>query len=632
MSQSWIFQPNRFWTGWDETGLSIFSGNPHRSLVRELIQNSLDAKAEDADRVKIKFELNSFQRSAVPDIERLTQVLQCCVNSSKDESEDSIAEIKEAHDYCSRMNFHVLSCTDFGTTGMAGPYVKGRPFYTYLNTKGSSPGDSKRAGSHGHGKDAPLANSAIRAIFASATYLDDAGEKRHLAQGKCVFMSHFQDDQQFENIGQWSTSSLQPVEELESQHNWINPYPEDLGTTISILGFQGHSKGHDWISEMIGHALINYFPAFVRDALELEFKDGARTVTLNADNFLDLLFSKEVKNALASVDKELVEELAKTAYFVSAMMETRGGVLRDQQGASPLNLVHFNLYVDDQAPRAYCLIRRNMKICESLPNLQRLPAKYSNFAAVIEMQAEEANKLVRSMEPSEHDRVELARLKKKEKREEGEKLWRLLRDKFISVLDQEALPEQKISGQIDFLAKFFPDLAGEGSPDGEDIEGFDGDRIEFKPLRRRHRRKRVSVLEEAPEVEDVVEEDLPTEDETDTPPRPPENRPNLPPAEKLQSLGNQIAKQRVVDLGANKARLIAKLDRAQDCYVSVAEVGLDRAETVDITSASVGEVIGGKLYLSEQQLSADAQISVEVEVAREIMGGFAINIQALVKS
>ncbi len=632
MSQSWIFQPNTFWTGWDETGLSIFSGNPSRSLVRELIQNSLDAKVEDADRVKIKFELNSFQRSAVPDIERLTQILQCCVNSSEDESEDSIAEIKEAHDYCSRMNFHVLSCTDFGTTGMAGPYVKGRPFYTYLNTKGSSPGDSNRAGSHGHGKDAPLANSAIRAIFASATYLDEAGEKRHLAQGKCVFMSHFQDDQQFENIGQWSTSSLQPVEELESQHNWINPYPEDLGTTISILGFQGHSKGHDWISEMMGHALINYFPAFVRDALELEFKDGARKVTLNADNFLDFLFSKDIKNALGSVDKELVEELARTAYFVSSMMETRGGICRDQQGLKPLNLVHFNLYVDDEAPRAYCLIRRNMKICESLPNLQRLPAKYSNFAAVIEMQAEETNKLVRSMEPSEHDRVELARLKKKEKREEGEKLWRLLRDKFLSVLDQEALPEQKISGQIDFLAKFFPDLAGEAPSGSEEMQGFDEDRIVFTPSSRRRRRRRVTVVEETPELQDVTEEDPEEEDNPETLSEPADNGPNLHPAEQLRSLSNHITKQRVVDIGADKLRLFAKLDRAQDCYVSVAEVGLDRAENVAIIEASVGEVRGGKLFLSEAQMSESSQICVDVKVERQIVGGFLIDIQALVQA
>ena len=269
MSHSWIFQPNKYWFGWDETGLSIFGGQPLRSLVREVVQNSLDAKAEGKEVVKVRFELATVNRSAIPDIETLEKVMIRCEEASEGESENTRAEVSNARTYSGRMNFPVLICTDFGTTGMAGPFERGQPFFTYMNSKGSSPGDANRAGSHGHGKDAPLVNSALRTIFASSTYLDEAGDIAHLAQGKCVLMSHFQDEDQFENIGRWGNTDMTPVTELQAQFSWINPFPNQLGTTISILGFTG--KGEDWISEMVGHALINYFPAL------LQIPDGKLT-------------------------------------------------------------------------------------------------------------------------------------------------------------------------------------------------------------------------------------------------------------------------------------------------------------------------------------------------------------------
>ena len=77
------------------------------------------------------------------------------------------------------------------------------------------------------------------------------------------------------------------------------------------------------------------------------------------------------------------------------------------------------------------------------------------------------------MEPSEHDRVEVGPLKK-DKKPDGEKLWRLLKEKFTLVMDQEALPEQRTSGQVDFLAKFFPDPANESDGYRSRMKGLMG--------------------------------------------------------------------------------------------------------------------------------------------------------------
>ena len=213
---------------------------------------------------------------------------------------------------------------------MAGPYQKGNPFFTYMATKGSSPGAPGRVGSHGHGKDAPLANSIIRTIFASSTYLDEKGQRQHLAQGKCVFMSHLQDGEQFENHGRWGAPDMQPVSDLEAQYAWINPFPEELGTSISILGFPAKPK-EDWSSELIGHALISYFPAFIRGLLELEFKSAGQVIKIGKENFLDYLTSDRSKR-FGCIDRDLASEFDRTC-FVSAMMEAG----RLESGAQALN-------------------------------------------------------------------------------------------------------------------------------------------------------------------------------------------------------------------------------------------------------------------------------------------------------
>jgi len=620
MSQLWKFQPNQYWHGWDETGLSIFSGQPIRAIVREVIQNSLDAKADDSERVKVKFELFSVQREMLPGADSITAILSCCLEASADESEDCKAEVKEAYEYSLRRNFPILSCTDFGTNGMAGPYKKGNAFYTYMNSKGSSPGDSKRAGSHGHGKDAPLVNSALRTIFASANYIGESGSIEHLAQGKCVFMSHFQDEDQFDNIGRWGNHNMTPVSDLNAEYNWINPHPDELGTTISVVGFS--SKDRDWMNEMIGHALISYFPAFVKDLLEIELRENGNVIYLNSKNFQGYFASSAVKNALNLVDRELGDELDRTQYFVNSMMESRGGKLRDQQAAAPLGLVDFNIYVDDNAPRSYCLIRRNMKICEKLPNLQRIPAKYNNFAMVIECQTEGANSLIRSMEPSEHDRVEIGRLKK-DKKNDGEKLWRQLREKFTLVMDQEALPEQRISGQVDFLAKFFPDLANEGGGvTFEDEEGFDGDRIQIKPVKKRVRNhKRMQVAN----PDDQEDKDEPSKRKKRE--KIPDGTDNTPKPTNRRKLVGEIESQRVVELDPLSARLIIRLETAENCYVSVAEVGLDQADFLPITSASLGDVKGGKIFLSRDMFDEENKVELEVSVERKVIGGYILTLE-----
>ena len=264
-----------------------------------------------------------------------------------------------------------------------------------------------------------------------------------------------------------------------------------------------------------------------------------------------------------------------------------------------------------------------MKITEEIPTLQRIPAKYTNFAMVVECQSEEANALIRSMEPSEHDEV-LMTLLRKDKQADGKRLWKHMREKFLSVMDQEALPDHKISGQVDFLAKFFPDLANED--DGipfEDDEGFEGDRWQIKPIPPKRKKEKRSRVKPDPDVPPRPPEPAP--EPAPPEPAPPEPVPPEPPKRRL--IPGEIKSQRVVEISPNTAKLVVSLDKPGPCYVSLEEVALDDTEPLPIIGTSVGELANGKVMLMEGQFDSDNKAKLEVTLARDVVGGYVLSVE-----
>ena len=208
MSQLWTFQPNTYWHGWDETGLSINGGQTVRSIVREEIQNSLDAKADDAKRVKVKFELHSVQREMLPGADTVTEILGLCLGQRGRVWRFS-SRGKRSLRILQKKKFPDLSCTDFGTTGMAGPYKKGKPFTPIWILKVRRPvtqnvldrmvmAECTRSWILHWGQFSRVQHTLVNPVL------------EHLAQGKCVFMSHFQDEDQYENIGRWGHHDMTP--------------------------------------------------------------------------------------------------------------------------------------------------------------------------------------------------------------------------------------------------------------------------------------------------------------------------------------------------------------------------------------------------------------------------------------
>ena len=72
--KKWRFVSNQNSTivGINDAGIETFTADMHRSLVREIIQNSLDAKNPQIDEpVRVEFKMIALNRDKVPDVDNL---------------------------------------------------------------------------------------------------------------------------------------------------------------------------------------------------------------------------------------------------------------------------------------------------------------------------------------------------------------------------------------------------------------------------------------------------------------------------------------------------------------------------------------------------------------------------------
>src|SRR5690606_33305818 len=181
--------------GLGHAGIETFKGSLYPGLARESAPNSLDAclKAEDGSRLPIRmvFRQQSVPRDTIPEVDKLQQTLEACLSRSKQRGirKDKLF-FEIATDALRQPSVNVLTVEDYGTTGLIGPSVQGKPFHALVKGSGVSQKSSADAGgSFGIGKNAAFAVSQLRTVFYS-TLFREGTDLSYLAQGKAILVSH----------------------------------------------------------------------------------------------------------------------------------------------------------------------------------------------------------------------------------------------------------------------------------------------------------------------------------------------------------------------------------------------------------------------------------------------------------
>ena len=162
-------------------------------------------------------------------------------------------------------SLNVLLVEDKNTFGMmdTGSNDSSSPFYRYMKTTGSSGGDQTRAGSHGLGKEAPLATSPMRTIFVATCWNDTSSKEgiKKLYQGRCRLMRRTKNGRIHSGVGFWgSEENYQPITELPSERfAWLER--TSRGTTIAIPGFRSDAK-KEWATVITGYVISGFLLPF----------------------------------------------------------------------------------------------------------------------------------------------------------------------------------------------------------------------------------------------------------------------------------------------------------------------------------------------------------------------------------
>ncbi len=196
---SWQFEKNeaRRHEG-QHSGIAHFAGKRRIGIVRETIQNSLDAWADRNQPVFVDFRLINLPKMSFSAIE-LGQSIQCAIASPAiDEQHRKLFQrglsfLQEPSDFVP-----CLVISDSNTTGASynknSDLGKPTPFEALMGSGISIKSSQDAAGSYGFGKFAPFACTPLRTVLYSTSFID-SGTIQRCFQGKVILVTHHDKDE-----------------------------------------------------------------------------------------------------------------------------------------------------------------------------------------------------------------------------------------------------------------------------------------------------------------------------------------------------------------------------------------------------------------------------------------------------
>lgn len=268
--EAWRFVANQNSTiyGINDAGIETFTADMNRSLVREMIQNSLDAVLpEHKGPVKVEFSMFEIATSNLPDVANLSAAVKMCKNSNHDEP-DAYHFFQYAESLLSQNKIRILRISDYYTKGLEGSDTceKGTGWSRLVKESGSSNKEQNSGGSFGIGKAAAFACSDLRTVFYSS--LDKKGLKSNFGVAKLV---SFKDPKMGWTTGTGYYSENERFVAIPKLAEFDSSYERKTsGTDVYILGAH---QGEGFKQQFIKAVLLDFLVSIYRGKLVVKIQD-----------------------------------------------------------------------------------------------------------------------------------------------------------------------------------------------------------------------------------------------------------------------------------------------------------------------------------------------------------------------
>ncbi len=266
---------------------ALFPASSSSSLVRESIQNSLDARIEN-QRAMVRFTLRTGARALRPaDAAGFLDGFWEHVHSSK-------SGLKNAPTPSERIPFLVIE--DFGTKGLIGSPDEWEPFaseknffYLFFRALGRSGKKNEERGRWGVGKFVFSLASRAHCLFG---YTIPADSGRSLLMGRMVLKVHQANGDSFHPDGHWGNRQDNELVLPEPEADVVNKFKTLFG--ISRTKETGLSVVVPWLAitidgDAITRAVIaEYFLPILRSELAVEIDDNGSIKRIDAESIASL--------------------------------------------------------------------------------------------------------------------------------------------------------------------------------------------------------------------------------------------------------------------------------------------------------------------------------------------------------
>lgn len=352
------------------------------SLARETIQNSLDARADPAQPVRVVFRLSEMRTGGFPGREQLLQVMQqASVFTAGGSNATKI--YGRAMAALRGRTLTLLTVTDSNTTGLQGGDADHNGSWNRLTRQtGGSAKDAGAGGSYGVGKGAPFALSVLRTVYYSTRTADGVA---FIGRAR---LSSFQEGSDIMQGGGFygiSDPPGRPRQTLSVRDPEVIPAcfppPDSQGTSIYIPVALTDSRQNKLLHESVRAVVRSFWAAIHRGNLQVTFEGFGEA---------PLVIDPATLPAIIAGHEDPAHPVM--PYYMAFQQEP---VVSTLPG---LGEVRLHLLVGDDLPKRTVWMRSPLMMVREKRSMTPVP-----FAAVLLCDSPEGNELLRLMEPPEHN-------------------------------------------------------------------------------------------------------------------------------------------------------------------------------------------------------------------------------------
>ena len=443
--------------GFTHPALSHFDGDSE-PVVRELLQNSVDAADKAGSPCEVKFEIRDIDNDELPGFATYRETFELAVAQREQErggtppTHDEKIIVDRIRHHLDTPRIPVLICVDNGT-GITPARMQS------LLTSGNSDKGDGGAGSFGLGHHAAFSASDLRYVLYASRFRTSEGELQSVSSGHAVLATHIRGQGDTKRIhahdGFWVNNEdqvqlfVEPGEAYpRSAPPVLTPTMEampDAGMVVCIAGFNEFQREEleSTSVEAIAYvAASNFCDAVRAESLTVSVRDtrsGEEEIVDPTSLERILLVKREERRASKQGQIQ-----GSYAYSANETLE-RGIAVTHEMGNGVAVAIR---PVEGNVRSRVHLYRKGMWITSSAENLRHNDfSDYMPFDAVVSLRDGDLERCVRSAEGPEHRGIDFKRLDSAEKK----RLRRLLRDlRTLIRANLEAKSEQEEFRPADF--------------------------------------------------------------------------------------------------------------------------------------------------------------------------------------